>query len=46
VVDPADKEDARTIMLALMRVDAKLDTIIYLLGEDDSDEEEENKTDF
>lgn len=43
-MEPADKEDARTIMLALMSADAKLDTIIYLLSEDD-DEEEENETD-
>lgn len=45
-VEAADKEDARSIMLALMRADAKLDTIIYLLTEDeDEDEEEENETD-
>ena len=42
-VEAADKEDARTIMLALMSADAKLDKIIYLLTEDD--EEEENGTD-
>ena len=36
-VEAADKEDARAIMLALMSADAKLDKIIYLLGEDDEE---------
>jgi hypothetical protein len=44
-VEPADKEDARSIMLALMRAHAKLDDILYILGEDDGEEEEENETD-
>jgi hypothetical protein len=43
-VEAADKEDARSIMLALMRADAKLDTIIYLLTED-ADEEEADEAD-
>ena len=36
-MEAADKEDARSIMLALMRADAKLDTIIYLLTEDEDE---------
>jgi hypothetical protein len=43
-VEPADKEDVRALMVGIMNVDAKLDTVIYLLGEDD-DEEEEDETD-
>ena len=44
-MEAADKEDARSIMLALMRAHAKLDNILYILGEDDDEEEEENETD-
>lgn len=40
-MEPSDKEDARTIMLALMSADSKLDKIIYLLTEDDEEEEDE-----
>jgi hypothetical protein len=43
-VEPADKEDVRSLMIGVMNVDAKLDTIIYLLTEED-DEEEEDETD-
>jgi hypothetical protein len=45
VVEPADKEDVRSLMIGIMNVDAKLDTVIYLLEEDDDEEEEEDETD-
>ena len=43
-MEPADKEDVRALMVGIMNVDAKLDTVIYLLGGED-DEEEESETD-
>ena len=43
-MEPADKEDVRALMIGIMSVDAKLDTVIYLL-EGDDDEEEESETD-
>jgi hypothetical protein len=43
-MEPVDKEDVRFLMIGLMNLDAKLDTVLYILGEDD-DEEEEDETD-
>lgn len=40
-MEPADKEDVRSLMLGLMRAHDKLDDILYILGEDDDEEEEE-----
>ena len=43
-MEPADKEDVRSLMLGVMNANSKLDAILYILTGGD-DEEEADETD-
>jgi hypothetical protein len=42
VKPPIEREDVLTIMVSLMRLEAKADAILYLLGGGDDEEEEDS----
>lgn len=39
---PIEREDVLTLMRAIMRLESKVDDVLFLLGEEDGEEEEED----